>query len=194
MASEVSDLGPEEREVLSEMGRMWWLWLLLGIGWMIVSIIILEIDETSVDTVGIIIGIMFIVAGVQEFLIAAVSEGWKWLWIVFGGILVLCGIAALAEPKGTFSAFANLLGFIFLLVGAMWIIEAFAQKELNPLWWLGFVAGIMMLILAFWAAGQFWVTKAYTLLVFAGIWAMLKGVTDIFRAFQIKKIGKLAAG
>ena len=193
MASEVSDLAPEEREALGAMSSMWWLWLLLGIGWMIVSLIILETDETSVKTVGVIIGIMFLVAGFQELLLATVAEGWRWLWIVFGVILILCGIAAFVEPEGTFGAFADMLGFIFLLVGAMWIVEAFAQKDLNPLWWLSLVAGLMMVILAFWAAGQFFITKAYTLLVFAGIWAMLKGITDIFKAFQIKRVGKLVA-
>src|SRR5689334_8053351 len=109
MASEVTDLAPEEREALGAMSSMWWLWLLLGIGWMIVSLIILETDETSVKTVGVIIGIMFLVAGLQEFLLATVAEGWRWLWIVFGVILVLCGIAALVEPEGTFGAFADML-------------------------------------------------------------------------------------
>jgi uncharacterized membrane protein HdeD (DUF308 family) len=193
MAREVSDLAPEEREALGVMSSMCWLWLLLGVGWMIVSLIILETDERSMKTVGVIIGIMFLVAGVQELLLATVAEGWRWLWIVFGVILLLCGIAALAEPEGTFGAFADMLGFIFLLVGAMWLVEAFAQREVNPLWWLSLVAGLMMLVLAFWAAGQFFITKSYTLLVFAGIWAMLKGITDIFKAFQIKRVGKLVA-
>jgi hypothetical protein len=30
------------------------------------------------------------------------------------------------------------------------------------------------------------------LLVFAGIWAMFHGVNDIFRAFQIRELGKAA--
>lgn len=194
MAAGTEDLTTDESEELSEMSHMWWLWLVLGIGWMIVSLIILETDENSVETVGIIIGIMFLVAGVQEFLIASVAAGWKWLWIVFGVILMLCGISALLGPRSTFAEFANMLGFILLLVGAMWIIEAFGQKDTNSLWWFGLVAGIMMLVLAFWASGQFFVTKAYTLLVFAGIWAMLKGINDIFRAFQIKRMGKISAG
>ncbi|MSO38249.1 MAG: hypothetical protein EXQ69_08375, partial [Acidimicrobiia bacterium] len=160
MAAGTEDLTTDESEELSEMSHMWWLWLVLGIGWMIVSLIILETDENSVETVGIIIGIMFLVAGVQEFLIASVAAGWKWLWIVFGVILMLCGISALLGPRSTFAEFANMLGFILLLVGAMWIIEAFGQKDTNSLWWFGLVAGIMMLVLAFWASGQFFVTKA----------------------------------
>jgi uncharacterized membrane protein HdeD (DUF308 family) len=45
-----------------------------------------------------------------------------------------------------------------------------------------------MLIMAFWTAGQFFIEKAYILLVFAGVWALLHGIKDIVRAFQIRKL------
>ena len=45
-----------------------------------------------------------------------------------------------------------------------------------------------MVILAFWTGGQFFIDKAYLLLVFAGIWALLHGVTDIVKAFQIRRL------
>jgi uncharacterized membrane protein HdeD (DUF308 family) len=48
-----------------------------------------------------------------------------------------------------------------------------------------------MIILAFWTGGQFFIQKAYVLLVFAGVWALLQGVTDIIRAFQIRKLGEM---
>jgi hypothetical protein len=48
-----------------------------------------------------------------------------------------------------------------------------------------------MIVLAFWTGGQFFIDKAYVLLVFAGIWAMFHGVNDIFRAFLIRDLGKL---
>jgi hypothetical protein len=48
-----------------------------------------------------------------------------------------------------------------------------------------------MVILAFWTGGQFFIEKQYVLLVFAGIWALLQGVTDLVRAFQIRKLGEM---
>ena len=48
-----------------------------------------------------------------------------------------------------------------------------------------------MVILGFYTGGQFFIEKAYVLLVFAGIWALMHGVTDIVRAFQIRKVGRL---
>ena len=48
-----------------------------------------------------------------------------------------------------------------------------------------------MIVLAFWTGGQFFIDRVYTLLVFAGIWALMQGVTDFVRAFQIKKLDEL---
>ena len=53
------------------------------------------------------------------------------------------------------------------------------SRDADDLWWLTLIAGILMVILAFWTAGQFFIEKAYILLVFAGIWALMNGVTDI---------------
>jgi hypothetical protein len=42
--------------------------------------------------------------------------------------------------------------------------------------------------LAFWTAGQFFVERAYVLLVLAGLWALMQGVTDIVRAFEARRL------
>ena len=100
-------------------------------------------------------------------------------------------MASFISPEDTFAAIADMLGFLFLLVGIFWIIEAFSAMEVNPLWWLGLVAGILMVILAFWTGGQFFIEKQYVLLVFGGIWALMEGVINIVRAFQVRSLGKL---
>jgi uncharacterized membrane protein HdeD (DUF308 family) len=101
---------------------------------------------------------------------------------------VIAGIIAFISPENTFAAIADILGFLFLIVGLFWIIQAFMERTENDVWWLGLTAGILMVILAFWTSGQFFIDKQYTLLVFAGIWALMSGVTDIVRAFQIRKL------
>lgn len=183
----------ESREVLGEVARWWWAWLVAGIVWILASVFILQFRQGSLTLVGIILGVMFLVAGVQEFLVAAVTDSWRWLSITFGVLLVLGGLYALFNPVGTFLAIADMLGFLFALVGIFWVIGAFATRAGNDLWWLGLLAGILMVGLGFWAGGQFLITQAYTLLIFAGIWALLHGITDIIKAFAIRKMGKLAA-
>jgi uncharacterized membrane protein HdeD (DUF308 family) len=83
-----------------------------------------------------------------------------------------------------------MLGFLFLLFGVWWTIQAFIEREGNPLWWVQLLSGVLMTILAFWTSGQFFIQKAYVLLVFAGIWALFHGVNDIINAFQIRGLGR----
>jgi uncharacterized membrane protein HdeD (DUF308 family) len=183
----------ETRSWIEGVAKWWWLWIVFGVLWIVISLIILQFNESSARTVGIIVGLMFLAAGIQEFFVAALAEGWKWLWVTFGVVFVIAGIVALAYPKRTFGAIADMLGWLFFFVGVFWIIEAVMTRETNPLWWLGLIAGVLMVIMAFWTAGQFFFTRAYVLLVFAGIWALMHGITDIFKAFAIRRVGKISA-
>lgn len=45
-------------------------------------------------------------------------------------------------------------------------------------------------MLAFWVSGQFFVVRVYTLLIFAGVWAMTTGVIDVVRAFELRELGR----
>jgi uncharacterized membrane protein HdeD (DUF308 family) len=176
------------REVARGMAGFWWLWLIVGIAWIIASLVILQFDQASVTTIGVIVGIMFVSAGIQQLTLAAIADSMRWLWALFGILFIAAGIVCFANPEDTFAGLADILGFLFLMIGVWWTIRAFLEREVNPIWWLGLIAGLMMIVLAFWTGGQFFLDKAYTLLVFAGIWAMLQGVTDIIRAFQVRAL------
>jgi len=188
-----TSMSADERAAMTQIGRLWWVWLLTGIAWVIISLVILDFSAASVKTVGVLIGIMFLMAGIQQFFIASVADGWKWLWALFGLVFVVAGIVALFNPTDAFLTLAKVLGFLFLLVGIFWLMEAFAIKDNNPLWWLTLIAGILMVLLAFWTHGQFLLERTYTLLIFAGIWALMAGVTDITKAFVIRRVGKMAS-
>lgn len=181
----------EEREAIQALSRFWWLWLAFGIGWIVISVVILQFDQASVTTVGVIVGFMFVGASLQQFVLAGLADRLKWLFAIFGVLFLGAAVLAFISPENTFAAIADILGFLFLIVGIFWIVEAFAAREVNPLWWLGLVAGILMVALAFYTGGQFFIDKAYVLLVFAGIWALMNGITDIMRAFQIRRVGRL---
>jgi uncharacterized membrane protein HdeD (DUF308 family) len=176
----------ETREAARRAAGWWWMWLVTGIAWIIAALVILQFDQASVTTVGVIIGIMFVFAGVQQFVLAGVADSLRWLWAIFGVLFVIAGIICFISPENTFAALADILGFLFLIVGVWWTIRAFLEKDINPLWWLGLIAGVLMVVLGFWTSGQLFIHKAYTLLVFAGIWALLQGITDIFRAFAVR--------
>lgn len=84
---------------------------------------------------------LFLVAGVQELFMAGIAPDWKWLWILFGVLFLIAGVWALVNPIRTFVAVAEMLGFLFVLIGAFWTIEAFATRPANDLWFLGLGPG-----------------------------------------------------
>jgi uncharacterized membrane protein HdeD (DUF308 family) len=182
-----SALGSGARALELEASRWWWMWIITGIIWIVAALVILQFDSASITTIGVIIGCMFVFTGVEQLTTAAFTSHLRWLWIVFGILMLIAGALCFINPEATFAGFADMLGFLFLLVGIWWTIQAFVAQGTNPVWWLGLICGILMLILAFWTAGQFFIEKAYILLVFAGVWALMHGITDIVRAFQIRK-------
>jgi uncharacterized membrane protein HdeD (DUF308 family) len=178
-----------KRALLAPIARFWWLELLLGVLWLIIAAVVLKFNHASVVTVGVLTGIMFLIFAAEEFALAVLDHGvTRWIWAFFGVLLVAAGIVSLLHPRETFAGFADILGFVFLLIGVIWTVQAFAERAFNDLWWLSLISGILLVILAFWTSGQFFLARAYTLLVFAGIWALVKGITDIVRAFEIRKL------
>jgi uncharacterized membrane protein HdeD (DUF308 family) len=186
---------PLDEAARRAIGGLWWLSLVAGIAWIVIALIILQFDQASVTTVGVLIGIMFILSAFQQFAFGSLASGWLQLvmWL-FGGLFLIAGVIALISPENTFAAIADTLGFLFLLVGTFWIIQAFGERDVNELWWFGLISGVAMIVLAFWTGGQFFIHRAYVLLVFAGIWAMFHGVNDIFRAFQLRELTEKPAG
>ena len=188
---EASAPGNELKTVGTALSRLWWLWLVFGFIWILIALVILQFDRASIKTVGVLIGAMFLASGIQQLVIAGMVYGLaRWVLIFFGALLVIAGIIALISPENTFAGIADVLGFLFLIVGVFWIVQAFGERGMNELWWFGLISGIAMIVLAFWTGGQFFIERAYVLLVFAGIWALFHGVNDIFRAFQIRALGK----
>ncbi len=184
--------GTAVRNPFRQAANLWWLWLIAGIFWIVVALVILQFDQASITTVGVLIGAMFLASGFQQLLFAGLVQGSvRWILIIFGVLLVIAGVIAFINPEETFAGIADILGFLFLMVGLFWIIQAFTDRDTNELWWFGLISGIAMIILAFWTGGQFFIDKAYTLLVFAGIWALFQGVGDLIRAFQIRSLKRL---
>ena len=177
------------RPFLTRIARYWWVELLVGVLWVVIAVVVLKFTRASVVTVGVLTGIMLLLFAAEEFALAVLDGSGRWLWALFGVLLTAAAIVALIHPRDTFAAFADILGFVFLLIGIIWMFQAFTERAFNDLWWLGLVSAILMIGLAFWVSGEFFLGRAFTLLVFAGIWALMKGITDIVRAFQIRQLG-----
>jgi uncharacterized membrane protein HdeD (DUF308 family) len=179
---------PFRTELTTETKRWSWLWLVAGALWILTSVIILQFNEASAATVGVIAGVMLTYAGIEYFILGSMTARMRWLWYVFGGFLVVGGMIALFYPTRTFFAIANILGYMLVFIGVMWIVEAFLARDYNDLWWLSLVSGILLMGLGFWLAGQFLITQAAAMLTFAGIWAMMRGILDITAFFTMRSV------
>jgi uncharacterized membrane protein HdeD (DUF308 family) len=97
---------------------------------------------------------------------------------------VVIGIWALWNPYDTFATLAALVGFFLLIKGIFDISVAFMTKDEFDLWWLQLILGLLEILLAFWVAGDFR-ASAILLVVYVGIVALSRGITEIFVAFKL---------
>jgi len=65
------------------------------------------------------------------------------------------------------------------------VTEAVVTRPVNPLWWLGLVTGILVILLGFWAGQQLLVAKAQLLIFYVGLAALFRGISQIVLAFRL---------
>jgi uncharacterized membrane protein HdeD (DUF308 family) len=178
------------RDAAREITGYWWLGLVAGIAWLVISLVILQFNSASITTVGVLIGLMFLLAGIQNVAATTLPIEHRWVPALFSVLFLISAVICFVNPAATFAGLADMLGFLFLIVGIWWMVQAFLERPVNPLWWLGLISGILMTGMAFWTSGQLLGAKAYTLLIFAGIWALMQGTMDIVRAFEARRVHK----
>ena len=171
----------------------WWIFLLSGIAWLVVSLIIFQWDYTTVYAISILFGCMALFAAVNEFmLIGVATTGWKIVHGILGALFVIAGLWALVHPHNAFATLAALVGFFLLFKGIFDLTVAFMTKEQFELWWLQLIVGILEILLAFWVAGSFR-RSATLLVVYVGIVALSRGITELFVAFKLKGLRRRIA-
>jgi len=168
----------------------WWLFLVTGIAWLLISLIVLRFDVTSIAAVGALLGVVLVMAGVNEFVLMGGRPSWRCVHAILGVLFIGGGIWAFVHPLDAFYELAAILGFLLLLKGAFDITLAFMTREINDLWWLGFVVGTLEVLLAFWASQQMFAPRAALILLWVGFFSMFRGFTEIFLAFAVRRASK----
>ena len=186
---------PDERRIVREESRYWWVLLVSGIAWVLIAWIVLRLNQTSITTVGVLLGVVFIVAGANEVTVATlVPGGWRVWHYVMAFIFFLGGLWGLIEPVETFFALASVLSLILIIYGTFEIMRAVASRTLNPYWWVGLITGVLLILLAFWVSGSDRVyalaQSTYLILFWVGFFALFKGIMQIVLAFGVRRAGK----
>ena len=166
----------------------WWLMLITGIAWILVSVILLRFDYTSVSSISLLFGFVALAAGFMEIGMIFLAAGWwKLLHAVLALVFIVSGIVAFIHPGNTFLALAAVFSFFLIFAGTFDIIIAISTRHEIEVWWLQLVGGIIELALGFWAAGYYG-RSAVLLIAWVAAYTLIRGVTDIIRAFQIREI------
>lgn len=166
----------------------WWLLLVTGVGWILVSLIILRFDYTSVHAISLLFGFVAIMAGVLEIAMVFIAEGWwKLLNAILAVIFIAAGIVAFIHPGDTFASLAAIFSFVLVFAGVYDIIISIASRNDAGAWWLQLISGIILLALGFWAAG-YWGRSAVLLVAWVAAFTLIRGVRDIVTAFRIRDL------
>lgn len=171
-------------EVKRRMAGLWWLMLVMGIFWVLISLVVLSFSPTSVTTIGYLMGAVLIAAGVTEFVEAGVVHGWRWVHVLLGIVFVATGVLALFEPFQTFGILALFVGWFLLIRGTFEVVFSLAGRHQLPLWGLLLASGIIEMGIGVWAIGSP-ARSAWLLIIWVGIGAMIRGITEIVTAVQL---------
>jgi uncharacterized membrane protein HdeD (DUF308 family) len=201
MDNDISEARTTGRALLERgAARWWWALLVVGLIWFLIGWLVLRADYTSLTTVGVLVGVVFLVSAITEAGLAAfVSGGWKVWHIVLAVLFVLGAVWAFVRPVDTFFALASMLGLLLFIQGFFYITESFVLRDTSPYWWLQLTSGVLIVLLALWisTSDRVWTLAARSafVLLWVGFMAVFRGIRDIALAFELRRLGKqVAAG
>lgn len=169
--------------------KYWWLLLITGVAWIVIAVVILRVNYTTVATIAVLFGVFSFVAAANELMVGAVSsKGWRILHWLLAVVFVVVGVFAFFRPSDTFVALAAVMSFYFVFRGAFDIAMAISASRV-PGWWLLLLVGLGELAIGFWAAGS-WKASVTVLVAWVAAGALLHGTGQIASAFIVRGAGQ----
>jgi uncharacterized membrane protein HdeD (DUF308 family) len=179
---------PNAERSLGRLLPPWWLILVTGVSWILVALIVLRFDYSSVSAISILFGFVALAAGVVEIGVTMMTQGWwKLLSALLAVAFIATGIISFIHPGDTFAALAAVISFFLIFSGTYEVITAISLRREFEVWWIQLIGGLIQLGLGFWAAGYY--GRSATLLVaWVAAFAIIRGVRDIILAFRIYEV------
>ncbi|MDT7709587.1 MAG: hypothetical protein QOG20_5194 [Pseudonocardiales bacterium] len=190
--------GPAQRLLQREAARWWWAPLVAGFIWFLIAWLVLRANVTSLATVGVLVGVVFLVAAAAEGGLGTIMiGGWKVLHFALAVVFLLGAIWSFVQPIYTFFALASMLGLLLFLQGFSYIARSLALRNESPFWWVGLTCGVLIVLLAVWVStsDRTWALagRAVFILLWVGFMAIFRGISDLVLAFELRRLGTEAA-
>jgi uncharacterized membrane protein HdeD (DUF308 family) len=173
--------------------------LALGIGWLIFSLAIPQLDFRTSRSLSVLLGLLLLASALSELATAATAgRDWRPTHGLLAVVFIAGGIVALAWPGPTITVVSRILAWCLLFKGIHDIATAFAGRSAarpgaafgtdvgnlpgrSP-WWAPLAVGAFEIGVAFWAVSYPHQSRGLMLL-WLGLAALATGLTRIASAF-----------
>ena len=173
--------------IAKKTNSLWWLLVVVGVAWIVVGFIVLRFDNSTVDVISVVFGVMVLLAAGGELFKAAITPGGWRVWHVSFAVLLLIGaIIIFVNPGSTFVSLALVTGFYFVFAGIFDIISSLFSTG-TPGWWLPLLSGIAEVVLGFLASSSF-SSSVVVLVTYVSVVAIFRGVSEIAAGFGIRRL------
>jgi len=183
-------------DVMAVVGRHWAWVLAFGVLSVVAGVLVAVWPHITLIVAAVIFGIQLIVNSVFRFIsafAAPAAEAWaRVLAVIIAVLSLIAGLYLLRHPYFTVAVLGLILGFFWIVAGAIDIFTALAYRELPGRWMiallgvLGVIAGIVVVASP--------VTALLFLTLVMGIWLILFGLITIYRGFTLMRAARGGAG
>lgn len=169
--------------------RMWWLFLGLGVAWVLFGALALSYHVETLTSLAVFTGAAFIAGGVSLVLEASkVRAAHRWLAAGVGVAAIGIGVVPLVVPRPTLYLLAVLVGWYLMVVGTVHLVQALFHTW-DRYWWADLVLGLVEIAIG--ASAAAYPGKSLDVLaVLIGVYALVHGVVGIFDAFALRGLDR----
>ncbi len=167
----------------------WQLTLFMGLVTLVLGIIVAVHPSTSLNVIGVLVGILFLASGAFQLIRSLDSATSHRAWsAVIGLAFIVIGVVLIRHLHLTRVLIALLIGLIWIVQGVAELMVGFTQTDRRGRGWtivfgtVSLIAGIVVVALPS--------TSIVTLAVILGIWFIILGLLQILGSLMMRHVAK----
>ena len=173
--------------------KHWYIPLLVGIFFIIVSVVSFAWPESSLLALSLLFALSFLFGGLSEIVFSVVNreqlDNWGWS-LAFGIVTSIVGILLLLNPALSITTLAFYIGFVVLFrsistIGFAMDIKKYGSKNWGALLVLGIIGTIVAFILI-WNP----IFAGLSVVILIALSFLFAGLFNIFLSLQLRKLHK----
>ena len=168
--------------------KFWWIIMLIGILFIPLGLWIIFSPIIGYEVISLLLGWALILYGIVQLLVSTDSKRYKhsWGWWLAGGILdIFIGFLLLGNIAFSELVLPFFFAFIFLFKGVNNIVSSIYIRNINRVWWIYMINGILMILISFMF---FYIPNksAYAVLFLSALAFIYWGISIIAFSFDLK--------